>query len=644
MGKKKGNLLERYIDLAVYFVCGVVSVCLLWFFILSSPYKVELSGRKVGPSEIDELIKRQYADRVTEALAQPPELRPYSENTFAKFSASYADMLKNIDSSLWMPLPSSSGGSKVGKREYRLPFVEQVVDVAVEAIRTAAYVPLDIVTLEKPYEQIDAELGDIDMVTVEGKFNIAALYDEFRSCFVSRVKKDWKSNSLAEPVFAAVSLERRSLQDDGSWGQWYVVPRTRIDRLTELLSIPEKAEDKHAAEVLKLKIKDFEIQSEILQPLPYDLAGSNVEWLTPTLHKEFVVKMREEASKALREEREKAREMSSRSTDSRRGASSSRSRGQSTSTRSQGTRSRGGRGGDMDDMYGGGVDPRELARQRRIQEMRMEQDKSPDALRKDLAELFIDEKTELKGLREPLLIWAHDDTVEPDNNYQYRMRVGVLNPIAGQDWVREADLDRKDYTILWGEYSEVTDTVEIDKRSYFFPQEVAAGKVNVQVSTFFNGLWRSEDFMVVSGEPIGKALEVEREGQFDESSYESDEDFEIIDFGTGAILVDVAEASMWAGSNRLDRKEYSEILYTIDGDDILHMAIKKRNWPDMLQKKYNEIAMASEEKFSIVSRGQNSVTRGKASRRSMPYGMPGGMEDMMDMDEEDMMMMMMGEM
>jgi hypothetical protein len=627
--------------LAVYLICGIASLCLLWLFVLSSPYKVELSGRKVGPSEIDELIKRQYADRVLNALAQPPELKPYSDNTFADFSAKYADMLNNINSSLWMPLPSTGGESKVGKREYRLPFVDQVVEIEAEAIRTAAYIPIDIVTFEKPYEQVEAEIGDIDFITVEGKFDVAALYDEFRSCFVSRVKKDWKSNSLAEPVFAAVSLERRNLLNDGSWSQWQVVPRTRIDRLVEILDVPEIAEDKHAAEVLKLKIKNFEIQSEILQPLPYDLAGSNAEWLTPTLHKEFVVKVKEEEGIALRQEREKAREQAGRSTDTRRGSTGSRGRSRtSTNTRSSNTRTRGSRGGGgMDDGYGR-VDTKELARLRKIEAMKKDQDKSPDALRKDLADLFIDEKTDLKGLREPLLIWAHDDTVEPGNSYQYRMRIGALNPIAGQDWVRESDADRKDNTILWGEYSKVTDTIEIDKRSYFFPQEVAAGEVNVQVSTFFNGLWRNEDFMVVAGEPIGKAMEVEREKQFSDSNYQSDDDFEIIDFGTGAILVDIARTSMWAGSNLLVRNEYSEILYTLDGDDILHMPIKKRNWPDMLQKKFNEIAMAADENYKIVSRGQNSVTRGKASRRSMPYDMPGGM-DGMDMDDEDMMMMMM---
>ena len=525
-----------------------------------------------------------------------------------------------------------------------MPVIGDITDVAAEAIRTVAYVPTEEISVDKTYKEATTELGDIDLITVEGKFDVAALYEDFHKCFVSRVKREWKEEQFTRPIFAAVSLERQQVLEDGTNSQWLRVPRMKIDHLKAILDIPEKVKDRNTISLLKLKFDDFEVQREIIQPDPYDLAASNVQWLTPELHKEFEVITEKEREKLKREELEKEKELRQKAAETSRGRGRTASAGRSTRTRRQPTTSRTRRGGDMSDEYGDyGSDRAKLLAERRREAIRIEEERTTDVLFDELDGLYIEEEIDLSGLRERLVIWAHDDTAQPDKTYQYRMRIGAFNPIAGRQWLREADKDHNDDLVFWSEYSEVTQPIKIDKRTYFFPQDVTSGKVDIQVSKYYQGLWRNEEFKVVASEGIGRPVELEAkkdEYSFDMSGYESDSDVELVDFSTGATLIDVAKTSMWAGTNLLKPKEYSEILYTNDGEDILHMAIKSRNWPSDMIRKYNEIADAAQEDVTIVPRGTGYKRRGRQRRQRFDMDFD-EMEEMM-MEEGMMPGMMMG--
>ena len=86
-------------------------------------------------------------------------------------------------------------------------------------------------------------------------------------------------------------------------------------------------------------------------------------------------------------------------------------------------------------------------------------------------EMVLNRLTEWKKLEE-LTFWAHDDSVEPEKTYRYRIRLGVFNPIAGTDKVSKDYQERKNNVILWSEFSEVTEPVEIMGRLYFFANNV----------------------------------------------------------------------------------------------------------------------------------------------------------------------------
>jgi hypothetical protein len=242
------------------------------------------------------------------------------------------------------------------------------------------------------------------------------------------------------------------------------------------------------------------------------------------------------------------------------------------------------------------------------------------------------EKTNLAKMREPLLFWAHDDTVVPGESYRYRIRLGVFNPIAGRDWFREDQKDCKEEPILWSEYSKVTEAVQVPLMMHFFPLEVAAKEekgVKIKVAKFHNGKWRNEDFEVRPGEMIGKTIERKPKAGAPQTvgyglgrgGFTSSSGTEVIDFSTGASLVDVVETSDWMGVNMLRQRDYADILYATDDTSIAHLAVKMRNWPAPLQQQFNVVKVAEKEVIQMKAR---SLGSGRFQQSGQPGSMPAG--------------------
>ncbi len=126
-------------------------------------------------------------------------------------------------------------------------------------------------------------------------------------------------------------------------------------------------------------------------------------------------------------------------------------------------------------------------------------------------------REDLSKRTKPLLVWVFDDTVEPGKTYQYRVRLGVFNPVAGTGQVVDRDLGKKDQVILWSPYSEITKPVEVQQRTYLFAREVQdkTNTATVEVARYALGYWRTESFQVKPGEAIGKEMEPKKEDDRD---------------------------------------------------------------------------------------------------------------------------------
>ncbi len=665
---KIGSFFEEHLEKIILVIVGLVCVWLLITRVIFSPNEVAYRDGKYSPGAVDDIVYEE-AVLLRDKINNPPtDPEPY-KSKLSEFVALLDSSISDIDVELWPQVPYTVDGQTKGKGgRYRLPHIGNVNDVAVEHIRAVAYVPTDIITPENPYEKAPHEPNDIDLVTVEAKFDIEGLYKRFRYSFVDDVGEQWADPCLAKPIFAAVQLQRQELGEDGSWGDWQNVPRSKIDHYGKLFEIAEYADSLPASrlKVWKLQFNDWQLQTDLLQPPAYQIASANEEWYPPTIHRKFLDMQRRETL----DERRKAREEEEEREKTRDDRTNVRR------TRNPRSTVAGGRvGGGVpdtgvtDSLYGVGGDTtrRRSARSgnirrrstddtlgqtdRRTRSTRGRTDtgvyddyymmpglpgdrltrRGPSMLDvyDEYDKILLTRLTLLEKMREPLVFWAHDDTIEPTKSYRYRIRLGVFNPVAGTNQLSEQDISRKNEVILWSEFSNITEPVDIPGRLYFFAKHIheATKVVTVQVSKYLMGYWRSKDFTVSQGEVIGGVVENEsakpettrggrsiidsrsmidsrsiRDSRVDllMSPVAKPEDKAVepatIDYSTGAVMVDAVAVNDWSGEKNLSTRHYYDMLYSLDGTSIEHMPVRTAYWATDVQKWYSEIVRMQREK------------------------------------------------
>jgi hypothetical protein len=683
---KIGSFFEEHVEKMVLVIVGLVCAWLLITRVIFSPNEVLYGDEKFSPGAIDEKIYEE-AEILSQKLNEPPRDVDSYQSKLSEFVALLDSSVNNVNTELWPQVPYvvREGHVSVEKSggKYRLPRIGEVTDVAVEHFRAVAYVPTVPITEEVMYEKAENEPNDIDFITVEGKFDIEGLYDRFRYSFIDDVAEEWADPCYAKPIFAAIQLQRQVLGEDGSWSGWQDVSRSKIDHNAKLCEMVENADATAASrlKVWKLQFDEPQMQIDLLQPVAYQIASAREEWFPPSLHGRFLDLQRREMLEERRAEREEERgrdtgrddrantRRGSRRTDTRSGMAGRSGRGatrgaggdiygggygggglggQDTTRRRGGSRRRttdnSGMGGLMTDRRSrgrgtaGGME--DYLMQGMPGERNIRRGPSINDVYIELDEITLTRRTELDKMREPLVIWAHDDTVEPGNSYRYRIRLGVFNPVAGTNQLVQQDMAKKNDVVLWSEFSGVTEPVEIPERLYFFARSIreADQVVTVQVAKYLMGYWRSEDFKVSRGEVIGSIIESEPEleprsrSRNQSTRYLSDagrlgpqmgaqtrtEDEvvrpETIDYSTGAVLVDVVDVNDWSVDKGLSTRRYYDMLYSFDGVNIEHMPIKTACWLADFQNTFAEINRLRKEEPEPLKPWSSGGRRGRGSR------------------------------
>jgi len=721
---KIARFFEDHVEKVVLVVVGIISLFLLFIFVIRSPNKVEIGDEEFGPSAIDKEINQQAMDLKREIGKPDSAVEPYNPR-LPEFTKLMKSALSDINVQVANRTALKTDDTTFATGVYRIPDIGKVSDVMINLIRAVAYLPVAEVTIENTYDDVENEPNDLDLVSVEAKFDVEQLYKNFRECFYDNVEQVFADPCLAKPIFAKVQLQRQKLSDNGIWSQWQEVPRPRIDHNRELFNIGEKVDELPTGglKVLKTQFGYKQTQIDLLQPEPYQFASAREEWFPPSLHGEYAEFQRKERIEELRKQKEEEKEARERDREARTGRRSgtdqygaggvtggsrsrrsggtdayggggayggtnTRSRNRSTSRTTTGLpgetgRSRSGRGsrgsgrrsttdpamdnmygpgGGMEGVYGGPGTTQRGPRRPTINDVYIKYD-----------EIALSRLTDFAKIREPLMIWAHDDTVEPGNTYRYRIRLGVFNPVAGTNKLDERDKLFADQAVLWSDFSEITEPVETMKRIYFFANNVreADKSVTVQVSRLTLGHWYSEEFPVKQGVVIGKSLEYEPEepdrrsrlsaGGFGDpgssvsgalgpgvsravgpgvsprmSTFGTSQDNsnipEYIDYSTGAVMVDAVPVSDWSSGRIMRSRRYYDMLYSFDGIDILHMPVGRSNWPKDLTGVFSKIsglARIEQEPFKTFGSG-------RAQRQGTQYDDMGGYEDMMYEDYGDM--------
>ena len=348
-----GSFFEEHIEKIILMIVGLVCAFLLITRVILSPNMVSWDDRNFSPSAIDNYVYEQ-AQLLRQRLNDPPDQMDPYEPKAGEFLALLDSAINNIDMTLWPVVPYEPGVDAGVAGIYNLPPIGQVNDVAVEHIRAVAYVPIDEVTQDNSYDKAGNEPNDIDLVTVEAKFDIEQLYDNFNESMYEDIEEEFADPCLAKPIFASVQLQRQELNSDGTWGDWQVLPRTKIDQNRKLFSITENIDELPAGglKVQMLRFDNKQTQIDLLQPQAYQMASAREEWFPPVLHRKYkgllkkeILEERRDAKETERQEREKELEdKRSRRADSRAGSG----------TGGRTSRTGMGMSGGVGDAYGGG--------------------------------------------------------------------------------------------------------------------------------------------------------------------------------------------------------------------------------------------------------------------------------------------------
>jgi len=684
--KRVGRFIENHVEKIVLVIVGLVCVVLFFKWVIFSTAVVTVDRNKtLSASRVDKEIyeRAKELERRINSGTEGQKAPSYKSVLTARIDVNNPVIAGLFDKPLPQgfaglfrsPLSGVTGGAPVvppgrtlagSLRRFKLPpEIGAVTDAAAIHLRAAAWVPLEELTPEKGYEKVAMEANDVDLVTVEAKFDTVQLYRQFRAHFAGEevAKPEWRDPCLAEPVFAAVQLQRRELLNEGAATDWQTVPRSRVEPYRELFTIAERIENlpPGGLEIRMMQMKPQMVKMDLLQPQAYQIASSEEDWFPPSFYAKFKSLQKKVEMEEKRDEREKDRGQQTTRDDGRfrsgvggaqggqatgpggryrsstsggmgdsmyGGAGGMRDRrrgGQTqqdsaygpgygdTTTRKRGApkgRTRGGpeeMGGAYGDMYGPGAG--------------VQGKPSTNEAYNDFAQVLINYRTKLDELEKPLLFWAFDDTAQPGHSYEYRIRLGVFNPVAGTTQLAEQDANKKNQVILWSEFSNVTRPVGVPERMYFFAKDVQETKksATVEVARYSLGYWRSADFDVKPGEAIGKEMKPPKPEEKKRlpglagqritdplyAAYNTppvpvgpgfggpDPDRamtpDLIDYRTGKVLVDLVQVGDWGEAPNLRPRMYHEMLYTGDGRSIEHMPVSTVNWPKDLMAAYQYV-------------------------------------------------------
>jgi len=596
MGNKILKFIEQYLDKIIIAVAAIVALVIIVMFVLSSP---KVDG--VGLSELDESINRK-ADMLRQRLDSEPNDKIRYESQQQAFIARLKDAVDgNVNPNIYFPLAAHNSGIAVEKYTYRVPQIGAIGKADVAVVKMAAFVPTEELSTTVTYASAGKKIEDLDLVTVESSIDLKALYAKFKESFAAKnFPPEKKKEQYATPVFAKVQLQRKTQQSDGNWSEWSDVPLTKVCYLKENLQLPKEISE-YAMEMAMVQFAKSEFRNEILQPAVYCNAIPAEQWISPTLYKSRQVKLdkQEEERRKAEADAAKSQRLQDRTSpgrETRTPTTRTPARGMNEGPAGMGPDMGGGRGTATRRETTRTPTPTRTTTPERTPRVPATTNTALDAAtvlteNADFAALKLTADIKLDTL-EKLVFWAHDDTTKPGEKYQYRIRIGVFNPIAGRDMFVENEKEYRQQVVLWSDYAEAGQTVEIPERLYFFAtnyREIEKGTstdktAEIVVARYTLGNWVSKKYTNVKcGDEIGKADE-----QPDARLVNAGINTDTLDLATGAVMVDAQKVP--ASTSRTT--EYYELLYSYDDGAILRMPIKDRNWPAKMQQIYKSINAA----------------------------------------------------
>jgi len=525
---KNLNFIEKHIEKIILAVGLIFFMVVLWFYILGTPYQVEVSGRgmteKLTPDQVEERIQQQA--RQLESNISRPDL-PFPPITLPSWTDDFRDRMTRgflpVDR-LNMQL-GSAGLDRSLVNITRDPEQNRVVPTppAPVAVKAAAgYGVLAAPANEEVATKLVQLVGELEQprdfryVSVGATFKLEDWRRRLRGENIApnqRIPEEWWRARL---FLTDVILERQELDPaTGQWSEPIVVPslpgqepayRNWQARLT-------------TSEVPQLFEQIRDAQESIVRPPFVNMDRGT--WTPPGSAQELTPAQAQELM-----------EISNKLAQLR---------------RTEGT-------ADVD--MGGGGNSQQIAEleARRDQLLGIVRpvavQPQPEQAQQPVPGRRLPGRAPAPGLRPapgtaqstpvapttvPALpdvsLWAHDLTVKPGRTYRYRLVVSMLNPLYHINTVtREQRSEYFHRLSLQGEASEWSEPVKVDPEIYYFltAQDSTRRLATVEVFRIFNGIWVRNNFEVRPGDAIGGPASLPFNGE----NY-------TVDLNTQAMVVDL---------------------------------------------------------------------------------------------------------
>jgi len=199
--RKVGRFVENHVEKIVLVVVGMVCVVLFFKWVIFSPAVVTVDRKTLSAGRIDKEIfdKAQELERSINSVGEGQKAPAYQSVLTGRIDVNNPVVAGLFDKSLPQgfiglfrsPLVSITSVAPVlppgrtvagSLRRFKLPpRIGVVTDVAAVTLRAAAWVPLEELTPQNGYDKVDVEADDVDLVTVEAKFDTVQLCRQFRA-------------------------------------------------------------------------------------------------------------------------------------------------------------------------------------------------------------------------------------------------------------------------------------------------------------------------------------------------------------------------------------------------------------------------------------------------------------------------------
>ena len=511
MAKQNVNIFELYVD---KITLGVMLLLFLWVFyafLISSPNKTELSGRMVGPAEIDGNVKGKAEDvlqRVRSARVEPAEVSDYPGDQLQLAQGPLVQKELEIASrlptsvSFGVPMPDVQGPQAPG--QVTLATLLPPEKPAVTIGRLTAYYPPHSVAIGDSLTVEETQLVELEGAQERSWVTVAVHFDERdqRDLFLKHNYQTTKFGVTVTDVF----LRRQVRLPSGQWSDWEEIEEYAeyfMDPAPELtLLLDEKNRhyiSKSNRDNLHVWFENLvEFHSDLVRPpMPYSEYGA--EWYPPYLEEliglypdedwpdPLIVQPKSGKTRKLPLLKRAQQELDT--------AEQNKEDGKLEVARL-----------GVEKVLG----YRKIPPKHRIKEkafaLQAEIKKAIDQRRIDdlkrASENERDAGDEGDFDRPEEIVFAHDHSAEPGSVYRYQVKLQTFNQYAT---VVERLKDPIDATQIYieSDWSAPSDPVEVPSQQRIFLASAKTESAQFEIYQWHQGRWLKEKFSTKIGEIIG---------------------------------------------------------------------------------------------------------------------------------------------